>query len=70
MRKHVGEKLHTCDVYQYLTMRCLGDVLTKTLPYDVLDDVLKMPKHISDVFHDKFWEYKWIDDGTKNYKCT
>ena len=22
-------------------MRCLGDVLTKTLPYDVFDDVLK-----------------------------
>ena len=45
MRKHVGEKLHTCDVYQFLTMQCLGDVLTKTLPYDVLDDVLKKPKH-------------------------
>ena len=34
-----------CDVYQFLTMRCLGDVLTKTLPCDVLDDVLKKPKH-------------------------
>ena len=45
MRKHVGEKLHTCDVYQFLTMRCLGDVLTKILPYEVLDDVLKKPKH-------------------------
>ena len=26
-------------------MQCLGDVLTKTLPYNVLDDVLKKPKH-------------------------
>ena len=34
-----------CDVYQFLTMRYSGDVLTKTLPYDVLDDVLKKPKH-------------------------
>ena len=28
----------------FLTMRRLGDVLTKTLLYDVLDDVLKRPK--------------------------
>ena len=45
MRKHVREKLHTCDIYQFLTMRCLDDVLTKTMPYDVFDDVLKEPKH-------------------------
>ena len=36
-------------------MRCLDDVLTKTLPYDVLDDILKnlnivRTMHISDVF--------------------
>ena len=32
-------------------MRCLGDVLTKTLPYDVVGDVLKKPKHRAyDVF--------------------
>ena len=42
----------------FLTMRCLDDVLTKTLPYDVLDDVLKkslnivLLMHIRDVFHD------------------
>ena len=29
----------------FLALRFLGDVLTKTLPYDVLDDVLKKPKH-------------------------
>ena len=29
----------------FLALRCLGDVLTKTLPYDGLDDVLKKPKH-------------------------
>ena len=63
MRKHVREKLHTCDIYQFLTMRCLDDVLTKTLPYDVSDDVLKnlnivLTLHISDVFHDDLWEYK------------
>ena len=34
-----------CDVYQFLTMRCFGDVLTKTLPSDVFNDVLKKPKH-------------------------
>ena len=46
---------YRCDVYQFLTMRCLGNVLTKTLPYDVFDDVLKSlnivrTMHISDVF--------------------
>ena len=29
----------------FLTMQCLGDVLTNPLLYDVLDDVLKKPKH-------------------------
>ena len=29
----------------FLTMGCIGDVLTKTLPYDVFDDVLKKPEH-------------------------
>ena len=43
------------DVYQFLTMQCLGNVFTKTLPYNVFDDVLKKPNivrtmHISDVF--------------------
>ena len=32
-----------CSIF--LTTQCLGDVLTKTLPYDVLDDYLKKPKH-------------------------
>ena len=38
-----------CDVYQFLTMQCFGDVLTKTLPSDVFDDVenemIEKPKH-------------------------
>ena len=29
----------------FLALRCFGDVLTKTLLYDGLDDVLKKPKH-------------------------
>ena len=29
----------------FLALRCLGDVLTKTLPYNVFGDVLKKPKH-------------------------
>ena len=71
MRKHVGEKLHTCDVYQFLTMQCLGDVLTKTLSCDVLKCLnIVLTMHISNVFHDDFWEYKWLHDGTKRSKCT
>ena len=29
----------------FLALQCLGDVLTKTLLYDVFEDALKKPKH-------------------------
>ena len=34
-------------------MLCLGDVLTKTLPYDVFHDVLEKPKHRASMFYKK-----------------
>ena len=45
-------------------MGYLGDVLTKTLPYDVFDDVLKKPEHRAcDAYCDVF------DNDFKNMKA-